>query len=644
MYGFRRMVAYGVFGSALILCFVATPTFAATPSMVVDGGSNTITSLNQTTIVVSGNSGLDGIGGTFRSGTSTVTLVDSVGTILTAEKVFTSLDSKTYSLSFDTTSLVDGSITVSLETIATEGNTVGSLSVVIIKQTIASTPNFEFFILPSAIDSTECVSRSVEFLSYSSTTPTNKVVCALLSTTTAEVFSAINTNAHLFTANDSFVFTFNDSLGNTGANTVTVTNIDTTVPVISITTPENATTTGQTLTPSVSATDTNTVTLGCVLDGVSLADCVSLIGGLAGGNHTFTVNALDSAGNTSASSSAFTVAFANPLLSFVASSSPLVLLPIDQTATTTLQIASGTGTSTVAIPKGTAITRSDVTALSTADISLTTIDGSTLSNIATGIVVDGALQWGVPGVGLEFSEAITVNLYVGTSLNGTTLTVYRSLELTSGWTQNGLVSSTCVVANGLCSFSTTKASYFTSVHVPAPTPAPSGGGGGGGGGGGIIGGVSVSTLNINSSIVSTPTAVIATPVETVSVSGSVGSVLGASTYNFTRTLTVGSKGDDVKALQERLRDEGVYSGLITSYFGPVTKSAVKAYQEKNALPAVGIVGPMTREVLNKGVVQKTPTQTLSDAQVSAILELLQSFGADASVITNVSASLGKSLP
>lgn len=639
------MVTYGIFGSALILCFVATPTFAATPSMVVDGGSNTITSLNQTAIVVSGNSGLDGIGGTFRSGTSTVTLVDSVGTILTAEKVFSSLDSKTYSFSFDTTSLVDGSITVSLETIATEGNIVGSLSSVIIKQTIASTPDFEFFILPSATDSTECVSRSVEFLSYSSTTPTNKVVCALLSTTTAEVFSAINTNAHLFTTNDSFVFTFNDSLGNTGANTVTVSNIDTTVPVISIATPENATTTGQTLTPSVFATDSNTVTLDCVLDGAPLTDCVSLIGGLTGGNHIFTVNALDSAGNTSASSSAFTVAFASPLLSFVASSSPLVLLPIDQTATTTLQIASGTGTSTVAIPKGTAITRSDVTALSTADISLTTIDGSTLSNIATGVVVDGALQWGVPGVGLEFSEAITVDLYVGVALNGTTLTVYRSLELTSGWTQDGLVSSTCIVASGLCSFQTTKASYFASVHVPAPTPAPSGGGGGGGGGGGIIGGVSVSNLNTTSSTATNSAVVNTPPVGTV-VSSDEGSVLGASTYNFIRTLTVGSKGDDVKALQERLRDEGVYTGPITSYFGIVTKAGVKAYQEKNTLPAVGIVGPMTREVLNKGVVQKTPVQiqTLSDAQVSAILELLQSFGADATVITNVSASLGKSLP
>lgn len=639
------MVTYGIFGSALILCFVATPTFAATPSMVVDGGSNTITSLNQTAIVVSGNSGLDGIGGTFRSGTSTVTLVDSVGTILTAEKVFSSLDSKTYSLSFDTTSLVDGFITVSLETIATEGNIVGSLSSVIIKQTIASTPDFEFFILPSATDSTECVSRSVEFLSYSSTTPTNKVVCALLSTTTAEVFSAINTNAHLFTTNDSFVFTFNDSLGNTGANTVTVSNIDTTVPVISITTPENATTTGQTLTPSVFATDSNAVTLDCVLDSAPLADCVSLIGGLTGGNHIFTVNALDSAGNTSASSSAFTVAFASPLLSFVASSSPLVLLPIDQTATTTLQIASGIGTSTVAIPKGTAITRSDVTALSTADISLTTIDGSTLSNIATGVVIDGALQWGIPGVGLEFSEAITVDLYVGVALNGTTLTVYRSLELTSGWTQDGLVSSTCIVASGLCSFQTTKASYFASVHVPAPTPAPSGGGGGGGGGGGIIGGVSVSNLNTTSSTATNSAVVNTPPVGTV-VSSDEGSVLGASTYNFIRTLTVGSKGDDVKALQERLRDEGVYTGPITSYFGIVTKAGVKAYQEKNTLPAVGIVGPMTREVLNKGVVQKTPvqTQTLSDAQVSAILELLQSFGADATVITNVSASLGKSLP
>ena len=643
MHGFRRMVVYGAFGSALILCFVATPTFAATPSLVVDGGSNTITSLNQTTIVISGNSGLDGISGTFRSGTSTVTLVDSVGTILTGEKVFTSLDSKTYSLSFDTTSLVDGVITVSLGTVATQGNILASLSTAVTKQTIASTPEFVFFLLPSATNSTECVSRSAEFLSYSSTTPTNKVVCALLSTTTTEVFSPINTNAHLFTTNGSFTFTFTDSLGNTGANAVAVANIDTAVPLISITTPENATTTGQTLTPSVSATDANTVTLGCVLDGVSLADCVSLIGGLTGGNHTFTVNALDSAGNTSASSSAFTVAFANPLLSFVASSSPLVLLPIDQTATTTLSVASGVGTSTIAIPVGTSIMRSDVTALSTGDISLARIDGGTLSNVATGVVIDGALQWGISGIGLEFSQAITINMYVGTALNGTTLTVYRSLALASGWIQDGLVSSTCIVANGLCSFQATKASYFASVHVPAPTPAPSGGGGGGGG---IIGGVSVSILNTSSSIVATPVAVIATPVETVPVTENIGSVLGASTYNFTRTLRVGSKGDDVKALQERLTSEGVYSGLVTSYFGTATKAGVKAYQEKNALPAVGIVGPMTREVLNKGVVQKTPvhTQTLSDTQVSAILELLQSFGADATVIANVSASLGKSLP
>ncbi len=643
------MYWFGVISFAFAVCFFATPTLAATPSMLVDGGSDTITSLNQTAIVVSGSSGLDGIGGTFRSGTSTVTLVDSVGTTLTDEKVFASLDSKTYSFSFDTTSLVDGTITVSLQTIATEGDVLASLSVSAVKQTIASTPEFAFFLLPDATDSAECVSRSGEFLSYSSTTPTNKGVCALLSTTTAEVFSSINTNAHLFTSNDSFVFTFNDSLGNTGASTVTLANIDTIVPVISIVTPEYATTTGQSLTPSVFATDSNTTTLDCVLDGVSLVDCVSLIGGLLGGTHTFTVNALDGAGNTTATSSLFSVAFADPLLSFMASSS-LAIVPIDQTATTTFSVASGVGTSTIAIPVGTSITRSDASTLSPADISTVSLDGSTFANVATDALIDGALQWGIAGFGLEFSQSVTLNIYVGTALNGTTLSVYRSLDLTSGWTQDGLVSTTCVVADGLCSFQTTKASYFASVHVPTPTPTPTpaSSGGGGGGGGGIIGGVPISSASsvgaVSSGVVSGVSAVSSTSEGTVADEGS---VLGASTFNFTRTLIVGSKGEDVKALQERLRDEGLYSGPITSYFGTLTEKAVKAYQEKNTLPSVGVVGPKTREILNKGVVQKTPTvstQTLSDAQVSAILELLQSFGADASVIANVGASLGKSLP
>ncbi len=77
-----------------------------------------------------------------------------------------------------------------------------------------------------------------------------------------------------------------------------------------------------------------------------------------------------------------------------------------------------------------------------------------------------------------------------------------------------------------------------------------------------------------------------------------GQVLGESTYTFKRYLTFGSSGQEVTELQKRLTSEGVYSGPITGYFGPLTLKAVKAYQMKNNIQATGTVGPKTRGQLN----------------------------------------------
>ena len=73
----------------------------------------------------------------------------------------------------------------------------------------------------------------------------------------------------------------------------------------------------------------------------------------------------------------------------------------------------------------------------------------------------------------------------------------------------------------------------------------------------------------------------------------------ASSYRFTKPLNVGSRGDDVRALQTRLLSEGVYSGPVTGYFGPLTKQGVKDFQKKYNIDQLGNVGPMTRAQLNK---------------------------------------------
>ena len=61
------------------------------------------------------------------------------------------------------------------------------------------------------------------------------------------------------------------------------------------------------------------------------------------------------------------------------------------------------------------------------------------------------------------------------------------------------------------------------------------------------------------------------------------------------TLKLGSKGNEVKALQGKLNliEDGV--------FGPITEEAIKNFQKKNGLIADGIVGPKTWEKL--GVTQ-----------------------------------------
>ena len=77
--------------------------------------------------------------------------------------------------------------------------------------------------------------------------------------------------------------------------------------------------------------------------------------------------------------------------------------------------------------------------------------------------------------------------------------------------------------------------------------------------------------------------------------------LGQISYNtksLNQTLKQGQSGDQVATLQTALQQAGVYSGPITGFFGDLTKKAVAAFQQANALEAIGEVGPKTRELLN----------------------------------------------
>ena len=67
-----------------------------------------------------------------------------------------------------------------------------------------------------------------------------------------------------------------------------------------------------------------------------------------------------------------------------------------------------------------------------------------------------------------------------------------------------------------------------------------------------------------------------------------------------RQLEVGSRGTDVSSLQSFLAgDASLYpSGLVTGYFGSLTRSGVMRFQAKNGISQVGRVGPQTLPVIN----------------------------------------------
>ena len=79
-----------------------------------------------------------------------------------------------------------------------------------------------------------------------------------------------------------------------------------------------------------------------------------------------------------------------------------------------------------------------------------------------------------------------------------------------------------------------------------------------------------------------------------------GEVLGVEKFFFTTFMKFGSKYGEVSELQKRLMAEGFYKGFVDGIFGKLLKQAVKDYQKANpTLKVDGVVGPLTRAVLNK---------------------------------------------
>jgi len=82
--------------------------------------------------------------------------------------------------------------------------------------------------------------------------------------------------------------------------------------------------------------------------------------------------------------------------------------------------------------------------------------------------------------------------------------------------------------------------------------------------------------------------------ETGIVDGETEAVLMNAEY---RSLATGDEGDDVKRVQETLQKLGYYQGKLSGNYLEGTTSAIKAFQQKNALEATGLADVETQRLL-----------------------------------------------
>ncbi len=245
-------------------------------------------------------------------------------------------------------------------------------------------------------------------------------------------------------------------------------------------------------------------------------------------------------------------------------------------------------------------------------ISNITTSTSTQKNIA----FDGGSAANYNGSALQYALKVTVTKSSdGSPLSGSTVTAGNSNVACAEDSSTGvyycvvpLSDSGTIVQVVRSGFVTNSVSYTArtassdsqrTVSLALNVQPVSVSSGGGGGGGGYISYQQLSQISTSTKnpVLSCPTGLTCTPIVTNSV------VVPISVTTFSRVLSKGSVGDDVKILQKYLNSKGfiiasVGSGSINQesiFFGNLTRIALAKFQAaKGIIPSTGYFGPKTK--------------------------------------------------
>lgn len=234
-----------------------------------------------------------------------------------------------------------------------------------------------------------------------------------------------------------------------------------------------------------------------------------------------------------------------------------------------------------------------------------------------------------------YLTTVTAVSHSDTGLSGNTVYYYKvTASNTSGESaaSSAVSATTCAyVSNGVVSGAGCTLVCNSGYHESGGSCILTGGGGiiGGGGGGGsvptpvytVIPGTATTTAK--TSDVSASTSDVGKPKAPSVATPSLIAQIVSPVFN--KTLKYGMTSDDIKRLQELLAsDPEIYpEGIVSGWFGQLTRKAVMAFQKKYGIEQVGIVGPQTRAKINEVFSQSSFVSLQSSVPIPTTVEQIQ---------------------
>ncbi|MGN1443139.1 MAG: spore cortex-lytic enzyme [Acutalibacteraceae bacterium] len=94
---------------------------------------------------------------------------------------------------------------------------------------------------------------------------------------------------------------------------------------------------------------------------------------------------------------------------------------------------------------------------------------------------------------------------------------------------------------------------------------------------------------------------------------------GSTVYTLSK---LGSRGEEVRKIQTKLKSLGYYKGSVDGIYGTETRNAVKSFQKNCGITVDGIAGPKTLKYLGLGSASTSQSGKYSESDINLLAKLI----------------------